>query len=142
MQVQSLSSQLSSPGASSGTAASPLLRGSLGFIAEQLGMSQDDLEGALRKGTSLNSIAQRQGVSPSELRQSVGAHIAQMRAEQQQLAIDPSRLDQMLSRAFAQGRPAGAGGRDDPRAAYGAATATASVDEADEPAPQGISILA
>jgi|SRR5579884_31447 len=138
MQVQSLTTQLSPGAADGGPASSPLLRGSLGFISEQLGMSREDLESALRKGVSVNDLARRQGVSVDDLRQKVAAHIAQVRAEHHQMPIAPERLEQMVGRALAQGRPAGAAGRGDPRAAYGVASAAAP----DEPESRGISILA
>ncbi len=120
-----------------------MLRGQLGYIAGQLGMSESDLTSALRRGSSLNALAADSGVSGETLQAEVGVRIAAERAVSGQGQVDPARLQQALSRAFAQ--TAGPVRRDDPRAAYGAASATASVAEPaqdEDPAPGRISILA
>lgn len=142
MQVQTLTAS----GAYTAAPTAPgggVLRGQLGYIAGRLGLSEGDLTGALRRGSSLDALAAERGLSSETLRGEVGVRIAGERAVAGQSQVDPARLDQALTRAFAQ--TAGPVRRNDPRAAYGAATATAVVENptGDDAAPTTrISILA
>lgn len=137
MQVQSLSDQSSFAGAGA-VVESPLLRGQLGFIAKQLGLSTEDLHAALAKGSSLDALSRRQGIAPADLRRQVAANIASSRAQAGQAEVDPERLGRILDRAFASGSGPREPHRGDPHAAYGAAT----IAVPQEPARSGISIIA
>lgn len=142
VEIQSLGSGAYAPpmGASS---TSPLLRGALGLIAHQLGLEEDQVQAALAKGTSLDDLAARQGVSSPDLQTSVVDHITAARQAAGQAPIDQETLQRMVARAFAQGRrPAGSEGAApaqprDPLAVYGSTGRIAA-----EPALAGISILA
>jgi hypothetical protein len=142
VQVQSLTASgayTASPPAPGGG----VLRGQLGYIAGRLGVSEAELTGALRRGSSLNGLAAAGGISSETLRAEVGVRIAAERAVAGPSGVDPARLDEALTRAFAQ--TAGPARPGDPRAAYGAATATGVAENPtdEDPAPTTrISILA
>jgi hypothetical protein len=79
----------------------------LAGIAEQLGMSAESLQDALRDGRSIAGLAEQQGVP----RESIGSFIAgQMQRARQysgQPPLDQSALERMVDRALDRGRRAG-----------------------------------
>jgi transposase-like protein len=85
----------------------PALNGTLGFISGQLGMSVDSVKSALKGGSTIDQLAERQGVSADTLRKNVAAFIEQTRQRQQVPAIQPANLTRMLDRAFSHHRRSG-----------------------------------
>ena len=142
MEIQSLASGSYAPTAGAAST-SPLLQGALGLISQQLGMDEPQMQAAVGKGTSLDDLAARQGVSSSDLQTAVVVHITQSRQAAGQAPIEQDTLQRMVARAFAQGRrPTGAEGAApavsrDPVSVYGSSGRLVT-----EPALAGISILA
>lgn len=78
----------------------PSLNGTLGGIAQQLGMGVGDVQAALRQGASITSLAQQQGVSRDTLVASVQEQVEQGRQAAGQPPADQTTLDRMVNRAF------------------------------------------
>jgi hypothetical protein len=87
----------------------PALNGTLSGIAQQLGMSLDDVQSALKQGASISSLAAQQGVSRPSLVSSVQSAIQSSRAQRGQAPLDPGVLDRMVNRAFDRSARAPAG---------------------------------
>ena len=143
MEIPSLAGAGPSAAAMGSAITSPLLRGALDTISQQLGLERAALESALATGVSVDELAARQGVSSTELHSAVVAQIGGARAQAGQAAIEPETLGRMVARAFAQGRrsaPVIAGGpavARDPLSIYGSAGRVVG-----EGAGPGISVLA
>jgi hypothetical protein len=76
------------------------LKGTLGHISQQLGMSISDVQSALKTGRSINDLAATQGVNADTLRQGTASYIEQMRGQKGQAPLSAQTGDQMLQRAF------------------------------------------
>ncbi len=122
--------------------------GTLGALADRLGMSADSLQGALKQGQSIAGLAEQQGVPREAVAQFVAAQIQQARSYSGQAPLDEGSLDRMVDRALDRGRPAdtGAGSRGEatsPEAGgVGAYANNARVTSAGIPAGRTISLLA
>jgi hypothetical protein len=89
----------------------------LGALADQLGMSADSLQSALKQGQSIAGLAEQQGVPREAVAQFVGAQIQQARSYSGQPPLDQGALDRMVDRALDRGRPAESGDGDGEAAA-------------------------
>jgi hypothetical protein len=90
--------------AAAGAAGSPLLRGALSGIAQQLDMSVEDVQGSLRQGVSIGDLARQKGISRSALADTVQQQIQQARQANGQPPLDQKTLDRIVDRAFDQSR--------------------------------------
>ena len=122
--------------------------GTLGALADQLGMSADSLQSALKQGQSIAGLAEQQGVPRESVAEFVSAQIQQARSYSGQPSLDQEALERMVDRALDRGRPA-ASSRSDGEAAgaaaadgVGAYAINARVSSAGVPAGRTISLLA
>jgi hypothetical protein len=76
----------------------------LAGIAAHLGMSAEELQGALKDGQSLASLAERQGVSRESLGSFIGTQIQRARLYSGQPWLDDEALGRMVDRALDRGR--------------------------------------
>lgn len=112
MQVDPTGSSGAGPTAVSGVDAvsemspppSTYLSGTLDGISSSLGLSTDALRGDLRSGSSLAQVAQQQGVSRSDLLQTVESQMQQRRADRGLAPLDASAVDRIANRAIDRGR--------------------------------------
>jgi hypothetical protein len=79
----------------------------LAGIAEQLGMSAESLQHALREGQSIANLAEQQGVPRESIGSFVAAQIQRARQYSGQPPLDQGALDRMVDRALDRGRRAG-----------------------------------
>lgn len=139
MSIQSLGNVNPSVTAVSGTTPTtmtspppaPALNGTLAGISQQLGMSAGAVQSALKKGSSINDLAQQRGAPRNTLLQSVEGQVQQSRQASGQPPLDQAVLDRMLSRAFEHHRRVQATGA----AGAGGATAQSSINS---PAPMPV----
>lgn len=122
--------------------------GTLGALANQLGLDAESLQSALKQGQSIADLAEQQGVPRETVAQFIGAQIQQARAYSGQPPLDQGSLGRMVDRALDRGRPAGSGGGSGEDATtpeaggVGAYASNARVSSAGVPAGRTISLLA
>jgi hypothetical protein len=98
--------------------------GTLAGIADQLGMSAEDLQSALKQGQSIASLAEQQSVPRESIGAFIGAQIQRARLYSGQPALDDDALNRMVGRALDRGRRQDAGVPAAPSSFEAAATAT------------------
>ena len=76
----------------------------LAGIAEHLGMSAEDLQGALKQGQSLAGLAEQHGVSRESIGTFIGAQIQRARMYSGQLPLDDDALARTVDRSLDRGR--------------------------------------
>ncbi len=108
--------------------------GTLAGIAEQLGMSAEDLQGALKQGQSIASLAEQQGVSRESIGTYIGTQIQRARLYSGQPALDDAGVERLVNRALDRGRTTQDAGTSTPPASFEAA-ATASYASNARPLP-------
>lgn len=142
----SLPALAGSPPATVSTLSSGSGEGTLAGIAEQLGMSTDSVQQALRDGQSIASLAEQQGVPRESVGTFIGTQIQRARLYTGQPQLDQGALDRMVERALDRGRPAGGAGTPDAASPESVALATyasnARVAAVADPAGGSISLLA
>ena len=120
--------------------------GTLGALANRLGMDADGLQSALKQGQSIAGVAEQQGVPREAVAEFLGAQIQQARSYSGQPPLDQGALERMVDRALDRGRPASGGPDGDattPEAGgVGAYASNARVTSAGVPAGRTISLLA
>ena len=82
----------------------PGTESALAGIADQLGMSAEDLQAALKQGQSIASLAEQRGVSRESIGTFIGAQIQRARMYSGQLPLDQDALDRTVDRALDRGR--------------------------------------
>jgi hypothetical protein len=87
----------------------PGSEGTLGALANQLGLDADSLQTALKQGQSIAGVAEQQGVPREQVAQFLGGQIQQARSYSGQPPLDQGALDRMVDRALDRGRPANSG---------------------------------
>jgi hypothetical protein len=127
--------------------AAPGAEGTLGALANQLGMSADSLQSALKDGQSIAALAEQQGVPRESVAQFVAGQIQQARTYSGQPPLDQEALDRMVGRALDRGRATGTGGSGEdtpspPAEGVGAYANNARVTSGGVPAGRMISLLA
>jgi hypothetical protein len=116
MDIQALTGQASlrsvtgTPTTMTSPTPTPTLSGTLSGIASQLGMSVGSVQGALRQGASITSLAAQQGVSRDALVQSAQNQIQRSLQSAGRQPLDATQLDRMVNRAFDRVQRSGAGG--------------------------------
>jgi hypothetical protein len=98
--------------------------GTLAGIANHLGMSAEDLQGALKQGQSLATLAEQQGVSRDSIGTFIGTQIQRARLYSGQPSLDDAGLERLVNRALDRGRPQDGAAPAAPRTYEAAATAT------------------
>ena len=88
----------------------PGAEGTLAALADQLGMSAEGLQSALKDGQSIAALAEQQGVPREAMGQFVGAQIQQARIYSGQPPLDQGALERTVERALDRGRPKDTGG--------------------------------
>jgi hypothetical protein len=107
----------------------------LAGIAAHLGMSAEDLQGALKGGESLAGLAEQQGVSRESIGTFIGAQMQRARMYSGQLPLDDDALARMVDRALDRGRQPDAGTPPAPAAQTYEAVATATYASNARPLP-------
>lgn len=127
----------------------PGAEGTLAALANQLGMSADSLQSALKDGQSIAGLAEQQGVPREAVAQFVGAQIQQARSYSGQPPLDEGALARTVDRALDRGRAKAAGGTEEAAApaaggagGVGAYASNARVTSGGVPAGRVISLLA
>jgi hypothetical protein len=82
----------------------PALNGTLGGIAQQLGMSTSSVQSSLKQGASITDLAAQQSVSRDAIAASVQSQIQSTRQANGLPAADPTVLNRMVNRAFDSSR--------------------------------------
>jgi hypothetical protein len=131
-----------------GTLAASGTEGTMAGLAARLGMSAENLQGALKQGQSIAGLAEQQGVPRESVAEFVATQIQQARSASGQPALDQDSLERTVDRALDRGRPAGGTRTDDETAvavateSVGAYASNARVSAAGVPAGRTISLLA
>ena len=86
--------------------------GTLAGIADQLGMSAEGLQTALREGRSIANLAEQQGVPRESIASFISAQIQRARQYSGQSPLDGAALERMVDRALDRGRRASTDGGD------------------------------
>jgi hypothetical protein len=87
-----------------GTLAASGAEGTMAGLAARLGMSAENLQGALKQGQSIAGLAQQQGVSRESIGSFIGAQIQRARLYSGQPALDDEALSRTVDRALDRGR--------------------------------------
>ncbi len=136
----------SAPAALSTLPSAPGGEGTLAGLAEQLSMSTEEVQGALRQGQSIAGLAEQQGVPRESVASFVAGQIQRARQYSGQSPLDQSALERMVDRALDRGRRADtpAGGESTGPEAVALATYASNARTAVPAAPAGgtISLLA
>jgi hypothetical protein len=146
VEIQTMSPQ-SAPGiggaqptAMTASGATPLLRSALTGIAQQLGMSVEDVQASLKQGVSIGSLAEQRGVSRSAVAGTLEQQIQQARKSAGQGPLDQTTLERIVGRALDRGRQPAAPGAS-PLSSYGGGGVSSESSESPD-APAGFSIYA
>jgi hypothetical protein len=83
---------------------STYLSGTLDGISSSLGLSTDALRGDLRSGSSLAQVAQQQGVSRSDMLQTIESQMQHRRADRGLAPLDATAVDRIANRAIDRSR--------------------------------------
>ena len=108
--LASLASVRATPTTMTSPPPTPMLNGTLSGIASQLGMSTGSVQGALKQGATITSLAAQQGVSRDALAQSLQNQIQQSLQSAGRPPLDATQLDRLVNRAFDRVQRPGAGG--------------------------------
>ncbi len=87
------------PTTSASAPPAPYLQGTLDGVANMLGLSTDNLRGALKQGSSISDIAARKGVSANSIVSYIEQQVQQQRASKGLAPVNQQSLDQVVSRA-------------------------------------------
>ena len=120
--------------------------GTLAGLATHLGMSTEDLQGALKQGRSIAELAEQQGVPRESAASFLSAQMQRARQFSGQPPLDDAALDRLVQRALDRGRRSGADADGEPAGPESVALATYASNArsavATAPASGTISLLA